>query len=485
MGSISPVFGSIVPSQVQQALQSNYLAFNGGANDFAQQYLPEIYEQEVERYGNRTLSGFLRMVGAEMPMTSDQVIWSEQNRLHISYTGVTGPGAGLAVFNVPTNNGTIQNAIAPNDTIVVMNPDSGVVLKGIVGATAAGAGTTTNVTAYPFTAANWDGLFTGGGAATNLKIFVYGSLFAKGTNSGSFSVEPQFTQYSNQPIIIKDRYAINGSDMAQIGWVEVATEDGTSGYLWYLKSESETRLRFDDYLEMAMVEGELASGAGGVSFAAQAANVPGFSATINAHGSQGLFAAISARGNVFSGFAGATGISDFDSVLKNLDTQGAIEENMLFLNRDMDLEFDDMLGQISAGGLGGVAYGLFENSEDMALNLGFSGFRRGSYDFYKTSWKYLNDASTRGAVAVNNIDGVLIPAGTSTVYDQILGTNIRRPFLHVRYRASEADDRRMKSWITGSVGGASTTGDDKMEVHYLSERCLVVQAANNFVKFDS
>ena len=485
MGSISPVFGSIVPSQVQQALQSNYLAFNGGANDFAQQYLPEIYEQEVERYGNRTLSGFLRMVGAEMPMTSDQVIWSEQNRLHISYTGVTGPGAGLAVFNVPTNNGTIQNAIAPNDTIVVMNPDSGVVLKGIVGATAAGAGTTTNVTAYPFTAANWDGLFTGGGAATNLKIFVYGSLFAKGTNSGSFSVEPQFTQYSNQPIIIKDRYAINGSDMAQIGWVEVATEDGTSGYLWYLKSESETRLRFDDYLEMAMVEGELASGAGGVSFAAQAANVPGFSATINAHGSQGLFAAISARGNVFSGFAGATGISDFDSVLKNLDTQGAIEENMLFLNRDMDLEFDDMLGQISAGGLGGVAYGLFENSEDMALNLGFSGFRRGSYDFYKTSWKYLNDASTRGAVAVNNIDGVLIPAGTSTVYDQILGTNIRRPFLHVRYRASQADDRRYKSWITGTAGGAYTSEVDEMVVNWLSERCLVTQAANNFVLFQN
>ena len=43
----------------------------------------------------------------------------------------------------------------------------------------------------------------------------------------------------------------------------------------------------------------------------------------------------------------------------------------------------------------------------------------------------------------------------------------------------------MKSWITGSVGGASTTGDDKMEVHYLSERCLVVQAANNFIRFDS
>ena len=487
MGSINPVFGSIVPSPKQQTLQNNYLAFNGGANDFAQQYLPEIYEQEVERYGNRTLSGFLRMVGAEMPMTSDQVIWSEQNRLHISYTGVTGPAAGLAVFNVPTNGGTIRNAISPNDTIVVMNPTTGVALKGIVNSAVVQGNNTTNVTAYPFTAANWDGLFTGGAAASDLKIFVYGSLFAKGTASGSKSIEPQFTQYSNQPIIIKDRYAINGSDMAQIGWVEVATEDGTSGYLWYLKSESETRLRFDDYLEMAMVEGELASGAGGVSFAAQAAlgNVPGFNATINAHGSQGLFAAITARGNVFSGFAGATGISDFDSVLKNLDTQGAIEENMLFLNRDMDLEFDDMLAQISAGGQGGVAYGLFENSEYMALNLGFSGFRRGSYDFYKTSWKYLNDASTRGAVAVNNIDGVLIPAGTSTVYDQILGTNIRRPFLHVRYRASQADDRRYKNWVTGTAGGAFTSEVDEMVVNFLSERCLVTQAANNFVLFQN
>ena len=235
-----------------------------------------------------------------------------------------------------------------------------------------------------------------------------------------------------------------------------------------------------------MVEGELAAAGGG--FVAQSANVPGFTAAGGAavaHGTEGLFAAITARGNVMSGFNGATGISDFDQILKNLDTQGAIEENMLFLNRDTDLEFDDMLSQISAGQAGGTAYGLFENSEDMALNLGFSGFRRGSYDFYKTSWKYLNDASTRGAVAVNNIDGVLIPAGTSTVYDQILGTNIRRPFLHVRYRASQGDDRRYKNWITGTAGGAYTSEIDSMIVNWLSERCLVTQAANNFVLFQS
>ena len=209
-------------------------------------------------------------------------------------------------------------------------------------------------------------------------------------------------------------------------------------------------------------------------------------AAVDLPGTQGLFSAIEERGNVEVGFAAASGISDFDEILRNLDTQGAIEENMLFLQRQTALDFDDMLAGISAGFNGGVAYGLFENSEEMALNLGFSGFRRGSYDFYKTDWKYLNDASTRGAInGINSIEGVLIPAGTSTVYDQILGTNIRRPFLHVRYRASQADDRRMKSWVTGSAGGAFTSTLDAMEVNFLSERCLVTQAANNFVLFKS
>ena len=502
MGVINPAFGSLIPSQSQLALANNYLNFNAaaGGGTFAQQYLPEIYEQEVERYGNRTLNGFLRMVGAEMPMTSDQVIWSEQNRLHVSYTGVASTGAaGSTTLSIPTTlAGNVQNAIFPNDTIVVMDPATGVTVKAIVGAVTPGAAATV-VLAYPFAIASFaaaaGGFANQAAGAGTLKLFVYGSIFAKGTGApqvtnaggGVKSIQPQFTQFSNQPIIIKDSFQINGSDMAQIGWVEVATEDGTSGYLWYLKSESETRLRFDDYLEMAMIEGELAPAAG--AFGSIAANqVPGFTAAAGAaipHGTQGLFAAIQARGNVFTGFSAGTGISDFDQVLKNLDTQGAIEENMLFLNRSLDLDFDDMLGQISAGFAGGTAYGLFENSQDMALNLGFSGFRRGSYDFYKTSWKYLNDASTRGGVAVNGIDGVLIPAGTSTVYDQSLGTNIRRPFLHVRYRASQGDDRRYKNWITGSAGGAYTTANDFMQVNWLSERCLITQAANNFVLFQS
>ena len=480
MGTLSPQFGSILPSQKQELLNSNYLKFNtGGANDFIQQYLPEVYEAEVERYGNRTLSGFLRMVGAEMPMTSDQVIWSEQNRLHISYDNMTANGAGTILTLSATAGQTM--VISVNDTVVVLDTGTGASGKAIVTAVNTGAGAGPGV--GNITVQAWDGVqYT---AANNfnsgsLKVFVYGSAYSKGRSTAGTladsvrqSVDPSFTQYSNSPVIIRNQYVVNGSDMAQIGWVEVATEDGASGYLWYLKAESETRLRFEDYLEMVCVEGELNVAAGTGDY--QIEKLPG---------TEGLFAAIEGRGNVEVGFTAATGISDFDEILKNLDTQGAIEENMLFLQRQTALDFDDMLASISAGGQGGVAYGLFENSEEMALNLGFSGFRRGSYDFYKTDWKYLNDASTRGAITgINSIEGVLVPAGTSTVYDQVLGTNIRRPFLHVRYRASQADDRRMKSWVTGSAGGAFTSTLDAMEINFLSERCLVTQAANNFVLF--
>ena len=478
----APAFGSLVPTPIQQTLAGNYINFTDGTADFAQQYLPEIYEQEVERYGNRTLSGFLRMVGAEMPMTSDQVIWSEQNRLHISYESVVSTAAAPLRLTIPVAAG-IVNVVSPGSTIVIMNPATGAELKCFVtasGATIGGGLAAGIVDVLPYTQANLLGAGAGEvvmAPLANIKMFVYGSEYGKGTTDANrVSVTPSFTQYNNSPIIIKDKFAINGSDTAQIGWVEVSTEDGAGGFLWYLKAESETRLRFEDYLEMTCIEGELRSGTA-------AGAVP--------KGTEGLFAAVRTRGNVVTGFSAAAQdaagdrLGTFDNILRNLDTQGAIEENMLFLNRNMSLDIDNMLGEVNSAYALGTSYGVFENSEDMALNLGFSGFRRGSYDFYKTDWKYLNDASTRGGVATPSIDGVLVPAGTSTVYDQTLGTNIRRPFLHVRYRASQADDRRMKSWLTGSVGGAYTSDLDAMEVHFLSERCLVTQAANNFVLFDA
>ena len=449
----------LTPFAKKSVLSTNYIDFtsaDANSANWAQQYIPEVYEAEVERYGNRTIGGFLKMVGAEIPMTSDQVVWSEQNRLHVSYTGLTLTNGG-ALAALPTN-----NVIGVGQTILVIKNDGSASAKAYVSAIT--NGTTVAIKGYSSSVAEIFALV----GATGVKIFVYGSEYKKGTDTTAVSIEPSFTQFSNKPIIIKDKYEVSGSDASQIGWVEVTTEGGDSGYLWYLKGEGETRLRFEDYLEMAVVEGEKKSGNG---------DTPA-----GIDGTEGLFAAVSGRGQVDSAYGG--NLASFDAILKGLDKEGAIEENMLFLNRTTALAFDDMLAGLDGGNTGaGSAYGVFNNDQQMALNLGFSGFRRGSYDFYKTDWKYLNDASTRGLAADATVNGILIPAGTSTVYDQSLGKNIRRPFLHVRYRASEADDRRMKSWLTGSVGGAATSSLDAMEVHFLSERCLCVQGANNFVLF--
>jgi hypothetical protein len=308
---------------------------------------------------------------------------------------------------------------------------------------------------------------------------IYGSEFAKGTNGMQGSLEADDVIFDNKPIILKDRYEVSGSDMAQIGWIEVTTENGATGYLWYLKSEHETRLRFDDYLETAMIEAVPAAPNSGAE--AELSSATPAVGTVNA-GSEGIFYAVETRGNLWSGGIPST-LADFDAIIGRLDKQGAIEENVLFVNREMSFDIDDMLAAQNSYGAGGTSYGLFDNDEQMALNLGFTGFRRG-YDFYKSDWKYLNDPTMRGDLTNGVINGLLVPAGSTTVYDQVLGKNAKRPFLHVRYRASETEDRRYKTWITGSAGGAMNSDLDAMEVHFLSERAVCVMGANNFFIFE-
>tara|TARA_R100000278_G_scaffold12052_1_gene13176 strand:+ start:2238 stop:3758 length:1521 start_codon:yes stop_codon:yes gene_type:complete len=489
-----------VPAMNQQALTTNYIDFTATATaGWAQQYLPDLMEKEAEVFGNRTIGGFLEMVGAEEAMSADQVVWSEQGRLHISYQGNIQRSSPVATYNfifvkdIDGNfvNGTASaaGASAVTDVAVrigdlVILSDADKTVKGYV--TAVG---TTNVgsPAVAHASCTVQPLTDGGDTIDNVSasnsnvtcgLMVYGSEYAKGTTGRTTANKPQFKSFTNKPVIIKDMYEVSGSDASQIGWVEVTGEDGQNGYLWYLKAAGDTRARFTDYLEMVMVEHESATN------------------TVTSHlsntltGSEGLFAAVKARGNAYDGLlAAATSVQalgDFDTILKEFDKQGAIEEYMVFADRDLMLTIDDMLGGLNPHSTGGLSFGVFDNSEDMALNLGFSGFRRGSYDFYKSDWKYLNDKATRGGIkdVDNHIRGIFIPAGTTTVYDQSLGKNLKRPFLHVRYRASNMEDRRFKTWTTGSVG-AATSDLDAMEMHFLSERCLVTQGANNFMLIEA
>ena len=479
-----------VPSSQKQTLSTNYVDFTSASTEgWAQQYLPELMEQEAEIFGPRTISGFLNQVGAEEPMTSDRVIWSEQSRLHISLKGtidlngnVSSSGAKGSFTVVSDIDGNISgdgfavasHGVRNHDLCLLSTP--GKVSRVLVVAV---DGSAIGIRAFD------EDVLTGHSeTASAATLLVIGSEFKKGDNYDGSDTrganEPTFKTFTNKPIIMKDYYEVSGSDASRIGWVEISSETGASGYLWYLKAEADTRARFVDYLEMAMLESVPGSNSTNVDAEL------GFSTESDA-GTEGLFHAIEDRGNVTTGISGvnaATDLAEFDAILAEFDNQGAIEENMMFVNRTTSLAMDDMLAAMNSYGAGGTSYGVFSNSEDMALNLGFSGFRRGSYDFYKSDFRYLNDKATRGSInttaGANAIRGVMIPAGTSSVYDQTVGQSMKRPFLHVRYRASQTDDRRMKSWVTGSVG-AATSALDAMQVHYLTERCLVTQGANNFM----
>ena len=485
-----------VPAPKPQALSTNYIDFNQDMG-WAQQYLPDLMEKEAEVFGPRTISGFLSQVGAEEPMMADQVIWSEQGRLHLSYkghlnshSGGTASGGEIEIeSDIDDNDIGANHGVRVNDTVIIANSEG--VVRCLV--TATDTASVIDVQPYDFANLSDAGITTTGGTK-DTTILVYGSEFGKGDSynaadgstdaDGRGANEPSFKTFSNKPIIMKDYYEVSGSDTARVGWVEITSEGGASGYMWYLKAEADTRARFTDYLEMSMLESELNLAASGIDGTAV---IKGSTAGAGSVGTEGLFAAIESRGNITSGVTGvnaATDLAEFDAILAEFDKQGAIEEYMMFVNRSTSLAMDDMLASMNSYGAGGTSYGVFNNSEDMALNLGFSGFRRGSYDFYKSDFRYLNDLATRGGINAANsseaIRGVMIPAGTSTVYDQQLGKNLRRPFLHVRYRASQTDDRRMKTWVTGSVG-AATSALDAMQIHMLTERCLVTQGANNFM----
>ena len=439
--TMTGVGGALTPSPSKATLSSNYL---GSSIEFTSQYLPDVHEKEFEKYGIRSVSSFLRMVGAEMPFASDVIQWSEQGRLHLAVTGAT------RAADVITSNG---HPFRVNQTVIIS--DGTDQEKAIITAT------TTNT----FTVASYENANLAAAiATTGLSVFAFGSEFKKGTNGMSGSLEAPKDIQTNNPIIIKDKYEVNGSDLAQIGWIEVTTENGATGYLWYLKSEHETRLRFEDYLELSLVEGRPAATSSGAEGAGY-------------KGTKGLFYEIENRGNISTGSIQAR--TDIEELIKVLDKEGAIQENVMFVNRTKSFEIDTVLAAQNNSGASTASYGLFDNDESMALNLGFMGFNLG-YDFYKSDWKYLNDATTGALTA--GVDGVIVPAGTTTIYDQILGKNATRPFLHVKYRKSEAEDRKYKSWVVGSAGGAGMSSDlDAMQVHFLSERALCVLGANNFI----
>lgn len=441
----TPTF-SIEPTSKKVPLKTNYISLF----DYSSQYDAETHEKIAKIYGSQSVSGMLYMLGAESSMASDKYIWTEEGRLHTVYKDVARAGS---VF-------TKNNHVFRVGETVHLSSGS-VKRRGVI---SAADQNTFTVEAYKnagFTAL----------ATTNVTAFVDGSEFKKGTSGMQGSLSTDFTILDNKPIILKDKFEVNGSDVAQISWVQ--TDEG--GYLWFLQDQMDTRRRWEDRLELALVNGEKA-------------DVGSDAESNGTTGTEGLFEAVRERGNTFQGIPDA--LTDWDDILKRFDAQGKIQDYMFYCDRDASLGIDNLLGSLNAGYDGGISYGVFDNDKDMAVNLGFKGFTRGTYNFFKSDWKLLNDPTLLGAVTAEaKVRGVLIPVGTKEVYEgeyngNGAGSKITTPFLQCMYRASKADNRKYKTWLTGNIFGVHTDDDDVMRENHLSERMLNTVGANNFMIFE-
>jgi hypothetical protein len=430
---------SATPAPTKTQLPSNYISYF----DFTSHFMPDTHEEIASRYGNQSVAGMLRMMGAEVASQSDKFIWTEEGRLHTVYKDVSRAGNVFTKANHVFRKGeTVHLSDAAGKT------------RGVI----------TAVDANSFTVASYKAAGFSALATTNITAFVDGSEHRKGTGGVEGSVDSNFSVMENSPIILKDKFEISGSDATNIGWVKTK-----QGYYWFMKSEEDTRRRWEDRLELAMILGNKAE-------AGSDAEAAGFK------GTEGLFESISKRGNKFQGIA--TTLAEWDTIVKQLDLEGKVQDNMLYVDRDQSLAIDDLLGTLNAGYDGGVSYGIFNNSKDMAVNLGFKGFTRGTYNFFKTDWKMLNDPTLLGAVeaAAGKVRGVMLPVGTKEVYEGAGtdGEKIKVPFVHIKYKESPTESRKYKTWVTGSVGSATPTNDnDKMEIHHLSERGICTVGANN------
>jgi hypothetical protein len=407
---------------------------------------PDNRDSLVKTYGNQGITGFLQLVGAvKSSGTADEVQYWEEARLHARQTYTIAGSAVTAAKSVVLTFGSNAVVVRVND-VVLLNGDERGVVTAVTG--------TTSFAVANLADANFSGTDLAVGTHT---VSIIGNLYGQGTDQPGEYLESNVVKRTNPYMIVKEIFKVTGSQATNIGWINL----GNGDYRWYVKGEQDTRQRFMDKREMMMLLGQ------------KVANTSNVADATFGGGSEGYFSAIEDRGMVHNGLIDTLG--ELDLIVKEFDKQGAGSEYALYVNRDQDLAIDDML----AAGLSGSSitagatsqFGAFNNSRDMAIELGFKSFSRGGYTFHKHDWKLLNDPTL---LAGSDFKGVAIPM--STVVDPQSGD--RNPSLEMNFKNTNGYSREMEHWITGSFMGATNDTKDIAQFNYRSELALVTRAAN-------
>jgi hypothetical protein len=448
------------PNALRLATPDKYISLGQYLNEINK---PDNRTQLVKTFGNQGITGFLQLVGAvKTAGTADEVQWWEEQRLHpqASFTATANATTSgvLAVSVTPaTTSGT--SVLRLNDVVLWDNING--TQRAIVVATGANQYTFQSLTTTALVSAT---------SGTTYNLPIIGNLYGQGTDQPSQYLESNLVKRTNPYMIIKEIFKVTGSQATNIGWVDV----GGGDYRWFIKGEADTRQRFMDKREMMMLLGQRNT---------STATTSGFTSSAIS-GSEGYFSALEDRGIVTNGYL--DNLTDLDVILTVLDRNGAGPEYAVYVDRLQDLAFDDLVAKGVAGAAltAGVAtqFGAFNNSPNMAIELGFKSFGRGGYTFHKHDWKLLNEPTLLGTSVATTASGIgfagaMIPM--ATVVDPKTGN---REFpLEINYKSTNGISREMNHWLTGSFMGATNSTLDVLQFNYLSEIALVTRAANRHV----
>ena len=428
-----------------------------------------VIPQLVETYGEQGITGFLKMTGAIIAGGSaDQVDWWEIGRRNRTIEGTISSASGATHLLGSISGGaeaTSTDGLDPSTTKhvqlndILMNVANGeryIVVDRLNNSDGDGV-TIARLDAAAFSS---DDDVSGGTFA------IVGNMYAQGSDQPNRFVTQDLKRRQSPFAIVKGRYEVNGSQATNIGWIDI----GGGDFRWFMYEEANARKRFEDQRELTMLFGEKHDG--GQATGADLAGTEGYFAALEDRGIQ----VSNANANPLDSFA------EFDDIIIELDRQGAPAEYAMYVNRKQDLAIDDMLASgISTGVTAGLPgqFGAFQNSPDMAVQLGFKSFTRGGYTFHKHDWRLLNDPTLAGAGVA--FQGVMCPM--SQVADP--RTGYKAPALSMYYKEANGYSREMEHWVTGGgVLGHTNNGDagtDQAVFHYRSEIAMCVRAANQHV----
>ena len=459
MSAIGATQGSTNVSDLNAALKASpdkYVAL-GSLLEYNK---PDNRDLLIQTFGDQGITGFLQLTGATRSGgTADEVQYWEEGRLHRK---VAISANGIDVTSGNTGHFDVANASSPGCRLndVLMTP----------------GGQRLVVTGFDTTDDEVDFIKLDGSDVdaedSATELIIIGNIYAQGTNQPTEFYQTEVKKRTNPYLITKETYEVNGSQATNIGWINV----GNGDYRWYVKGEMDTRKRFMNQREMMMLFSQDADAAAAPN--ADKIDIPGGEVS----GSEGYFQAVSRRGITADGtFGDGAGFADIDTIIFELDKQGAPSEYAMYVDTATSLNIDDMLAQGIAtqttAGLPGQ-FGAFQNSADMAVQLGFKSFSRGSYTFHKHGWKLMSDPQLLGAFTTKPFKGAMVPM--TQVADA--KTGVKAPALEMNYKETNGYSRELEHWVEGGgVLGFKTNDKDTAKFHYRSECNLITRAANQHV----